>query len=383
MLNFNRLIKRIPQEIKYIFSLFLVTRLSLTIIGVISRLLLEPYRPKYYEQVYPKQLWLNIWVNWDSGWYLRIASFDWYSQIAGIDGRKGSFAFFPLYPLLIRSIGFILHNNVITAVLISNLALLIACIFLYKLVKFDFETDTALRSVRYLLLFPSAFIFSGVFNESLYLALILACFYYAKKNQFLCASLLGFFMSLTKPQGVIIIFPLLYIYLKNKEFSFSKIKVNIMYLILIPLGSILFIFYAYHLTGDWFKGAHVAAEIWGFKIHNPIRNIATGLLYTRDVNMLFPTYFSIIMFLILLISYKKVEFSYWLFGAMQFLLSFSYGPSATLNCLLRHILPIFVLYIIFARIKKDGYLDLFTTVSFALLQGFLMVFWCNGFSIII
>lgn len=382
MRYFSRLINKVPRSLRYILALFLTTRVALTIIGVVSRLLLEPHRHKYFEAVYPRQLWLNIWVNWDAGWYLRIASFDWYSQNARVAAHKGVFGFFPAYPFLIRIIGFILHNNVTAGILISNFFLLVASVFLYKLVKLNDDLETSLRSVKYLFFFPSAFIFSGVFNDSLYLALTLISFYYAKKDNFIYAAITGFFIALTKPQGAFIIFPLLYLYLKNKDFRLGRIKIDIIFLLLIPLGLAVFLFYTHYLTGDWLKGCHVAGKLWGFGLHNPFRNITTALFFRNDISVSFPIYFSSAMLLVFLLFYRQVEFSYWLFGATQFLLSFSYGSDVVLLCLLRHILPIFPLYIIFARLGKDRQLDLMSTVFFVLLQGFLMVFWCNGFTIV-
>ncbi|RQW77983.1 MAG: hypothetical protein EHM14_13105 [Methanothrix sp.] len=49
------------SDLRYIFLLFFGTRIILTLIGVLSRILLEPYHGKEYVWVYSDKLWLDIW----------------------------------------------------------------------------------------------------------------------------------------------------------------------------------------------------------------------------------------------------------------------------------------------------------------------------------
>ena len=51
--------------------------------------------------------------------------------------------------------------------------------------------------------------------------------------------------------------------------------------------------------------------------------------------------------------------------------------------LMRYSVVIFPFYILFARLGEDKYVDQALTWSFALLQGFLMVFWSAGFKLIV
>ena len=115
-------------ELKYIFLLFLSTRIILTLIGVLSRILLGPYHGKEYVWIYSDTLWLDIWGVWDTGWYLSIAV-DGYSA-APILGSQANYAFFPLYPFLMKLLGFVIMDNYISGIIISNISLLISCVFL-------------------------------------------------------------------------------------------------------------------------------------------------------------------------------------------------------------------------------------------------------------
>jgi len=49
----------------------------------------------------------------------------------------------------------------------------------------------------------------------------------------------------------------------------------------------------------------------------------------------------------------------------------------------RFILPIFPLYILLAKLASDRAFDQTATLSLGLLQGFLMVFWCCGYALVV
>ena len=62
-------------------------------------------------------LLVNVWQRWDTAWYLKIAAF-------GYDPADGTASFSPLYPWLIRGLGALTGNFLLSALLISNLAAL-------------------------------------------------------------------------------------------------------------------------------------------------------------------------------------------------------------------------------------------------------------------
>src|SRR5207244_4089316 len=92
---------RIPPELKAILLLFVTSRIALTLVGVVARLVLGPFHPKRPRWIYSQHLWLDLWGVWDTDYYLRIAEHG-YSDPLQPAARSDS-AFFPLYPLLIRA----------------------------------------------------------------------------------------------------------------------------------------------------------------------------------------------------------------------------------------------------------------------------------------
>lgn len=383
-MNLITYIKKIPREVKHILLLFVTTRSILTIIGVSSRKLLEGIYNYHPHWIYSKHLWLDIWGVWDSGWYLSIAK-NWYP--AYLKAGYSNYGFFPLYPLLIRILGIIIGNNYISGIIISNICLIVACIFLYRLVKLYSNNDTALKSVKYLFLFPSAFILSGVFSESLFLVLLIMCFYYAKKEKWLLVGITGFFLSLTRSIGIFIIFPILYEYFKTKNFKLKNIRKDIFFLLLIPLGPFIFASYSYYLTGNFF--AHVYAKHTGWRLYlsNPFKVLYLSLFtnaitYTSRITLVFNAIFIIVATVILSLFYKKIGFSYWLLGMLFIFVPLMNGE-ATMTGMTRFALIVFPFYILLAKLSKNHYINQALTIFLALLQGFLMVFWSAGFELII
>jgi hypothetical protein len=145
---------------------------------------------------------------------------------------------------LIRIIGTALVGNyLVAALLISNAAYIGVLFYLYKLTNMEFDKAAGRRSVIYLSIFPTAFFFLTAYTESLFLLLTLSAFYCAKEKRWWLAGVLGFLSSLTRLQGIVICIPLLYMYLRDKEFQVSKLRPDLLGLILIPGGAALFLTY--------------------------------------------------------------------------------------------------------------------------------------------
>lgn len=383
---FNIVKKNLP-ELRYILVLFLSTRLILTVIGVLSRSLLERQYGKQY--IYSSQLWLDIWGVWDSYWYIDIAKNGYSAQIGtSFSQTQANYAFFPLYPMLMRLVGTVLGDKYfIAGIIVSNVCLIVTCFFLYKLIQLKIDSTISLRSLKFLLVAPTAFILSGVFTESLYLMLAVFCFYFAAKRQWLLVGIAGFFLALTRSIGFLILVPMLYEYLQSKEFQWKKVKYDILFLLLIPLGLVLFALYNYHLTGSFVAFSQIQSG-WRRSLSNPLSVLINGFrqgLFRPNVRALMrmkallEASFSLATLGLLCLSFRKIWFSYWLFGLYSIFIPLSTG----LESMPRYILPIFPLYIVLAKFANNRDLDQATTLFLGLLQGALMVFWSCGYPLVI
>lgn len=130
---------------------------------------------------------LNLWAQWDGEAYLTIAQ-KGYVPLA--DGRT-LYNFLPLYPFSIRLLGFLIPDLALAGFILSGVFALIAFYYLHRLTEKEFGKAAAKKAVVLLLFFPTAFFFSAIYTESLFLALVAASFYYARSGNWIYAGLLA------------------------------------------------------------------------------------------------------------------------------------------------------------------------------------------------
>lgn len=373
--------RSMASELRYIFLLFLSTRIALTLIGVVAHSFTESGYGKQFS--WSRYQWLDLWGVWDSFWYMDIAQ-NGYSMAGSIPSspNQTNFPFFPLYPLMMRFFGNIAGGEYFLAGLfISNVCLLLACCLLYGLVAQEADRKTARLSVKYLFLFPASFIFSGVFTESLYLCLTLLCFYLAKRQNWWLAGAAGALLSATRTLGVLIVLPLLFEYLRSIDFKPRRIGLNSLFLLLVPLGLVGFSLYSYRMTGDflYFKTNQAA---WGRELLNPAvvlwRALRQGSAEAA-ARPLLEAGFTLVSLLLLTLGYRRIGFAYWLLGMYSILIPLTAG----IDSMARYVLPIFPLYIVLANLGRQDAWDDGITLFLGLLQGCLMVYWCTGQSLVV
>jgi len=147
----------------------------------------------------------------------------------------------------------------------------------------DFGEDLISRTITYLLIFPTTFFFSGVYSESLFLALTAAAFYYARTNRWLLSCILVALATVTRSQGMIIALPLLIEYLHERNFRLQKIGWNITAFALVPTALLAFALFLKLKFGSW----TVMFDVQGVWARTDVRLVlslwnAEGRLAWRD-----------------------------------------------------------------------------------------------------
>ena len=148
--------------------------------------------------------WLNAFVRWDGTAYIAIAD-QGYRTVH-------DYAFFPLYPAMIRVVGTVLGGSVdalvIAGILIANASAIAALWYVARIAR-DLGGDRlAERSTLALLAFPTSFFLSVVYSESLLLLGLAGCLFHARNAQWKRAALFGAVAALARPFGVLAFVPL-------------------------------------------------------------------------------------------------------------------------------------------------------------------------------
>jgi hypothetical protein len=221
-------------------------------------------------------LWIDVWARWDAAWYLDITR-NGYVPGAYAAHQYSNIAFFPLFPQTVRLLYRALpvswqsdQSALVLGITVANLCALGALSLLYRHVRERFaDRAMAARAVVFLLAFPTAFFLSCFYTESMFLLLALATYHMAWKGRWTVASVLGALLAATRPTGVLILLPLLWMKLVAADFKIANLGARVWWLALVPTGFLAYALYLWRLTGD-VSAVFTAQAAWNRHFASPL-----------------------------------------------------------------------------------------------------------------
>jgi hypothetical protein len=215
----------------------------------------------------------SLWSHWDGEHYLALAA-GGYLQPPG----DVSPAFFPLYPLLMRSFAGLFGGPVswgalsVWGVGISLAALPFALFFVYRIAEDGWDRDVARGATLALAFFPTAFFLNAVYTESLFLALSAGALWAAKvRKDLLLACVLAGLAAATRNVGLFLLVPLLYEWYKYRDLY----RWRVLYLALAPSGIFLYAAYLWLRFGDPLL-FYTDQQKWGREPSGPLVTIVNA-----------------------------------------------------------------------------------------------------------
>ncbi len=300
------------------------------------------------------QFW--SWLNFDGEHYLSIAQ----------QGYKPlTYFYFPLYPLVVRLLSVFdksIFGYAIAGLVVSHVFLLLALSGLVKLVKLDFKKINFVHIISLLLFFPTSFYFAGFYTESLFLALVVWAFYFARSKKWIWAGILGCMLTTTRLVGLSIL-PALFIeaYLQKRERGFNLKKVS-GGLLLIPFGILGYMYFLKSQTGDPLEFLH-SVEIFGQQrsstfivlpqvFYRYVFKVLPNINYDY-LPVVFTTYLEFIVALVftaaVAFSLFRQRISYAVYSLFAFVIPTLSGSFSSLP---RYVLVIFPIFILFSDILE-------------------------------
>jgi Gpi18-like mannosyltransferase len=291
---------------------------------------------------------LNMFSRWDGGWYVLVAKGGYRFE----PGLRSNAAFAPAYPMAIRLTHGLFRGEsdaswFFAGLVVSNIALLLALVYLIRIVRLDADQATASRAALYLLVFPSTLFLSAFYAESLFLFASLAAFYHARRNQWLAAGLFGAITALTRPPGFLIAFGLAVEYLAQRNFRLRQLRPNFLWLGLIPAAFGGMSAYFHFRFGNMFAMRDAQAAwggAWGtFKgpLYPLLQFAKARPLHYEVVD----TSFAILGFVMTIYTACKLRISYGVYAVTCFLFLISWGSYESIA---RYVLIIFPMFLGFA-----------------------------------
>jgi hypothetical protein len=223
-------------------------------------------------------------------------------------------------------------SYLVAGVLISTTCFFAALVLLYRLVEKRSGTRIARRVVWLTAFFPTAYLFSSVYTESVYLLLTVTTFVLLERSRIVGASLVGVLAVLTRPTGIMLV-PSMAIRVwkdHNRRVSW-RLTLGLAPLLLLPIVYVAFGAYLYYRTGDPFATQSAQASGWGRGINVllvlglPIAVLSGLVIGTHDplrVTYIADTLFAMTWALLLIEGTlrRRLPSEYLLYGALAVIL---------------------------------------------------------------
>lgn len=211
---------------------------------------------------YTSPFW-DPFTRFDSGWFYGIAR-NGYRYVE--DGRS-NFAYFPVYPLLMRHVGRLFgpgaSNVYLGGIVVSWTSFVLAMIVLYYLARLDLPARRAEQAVLLTAIFPFAFFFGVVYTESVFLLCAVSSFYAFRTRRWLLGGLAGAVATATRVNGILILPALAWIAWRAAPDDRRERLTEVAGLILVASGLGAYSLYVYSLSGNPFEWA-ASIRRWGY-----------------------------------------------------------------------------------------------------------------------
>jgi hypothetical protein len=213
---------------------------------------------------------MNIWSHWDGEHYVALAMGGYLQPPENV-----SPAFFPLYPLLLRSFAELFGGPIskealsVWAPLLSLLFLPFALYFIYQIALDEFDEGVARATVLTLAFFPTTFFLNAAYTESLFLSLSAGALWAVRvRKDLLVACILAALAGATRNVGVFLMVPLIYEWIKDIE----NYRWRGIYLLVAPCGLLAYMGYLWVRFGDPLL-FYSAQKSWGRQATGPLDTV--------------------------------------------------------------------------------------------------------------
>jgi hypothetical protein len=384
---------RVPSRWRFVIGLFLGAKLVVTAAALLALHAFDAIAAQLPAQTQASFAFLHrgisahriisMWFPYDGVHYVYLVKLPTFGYlVAERPWNIEDFCFPPLYPWLGKLVLPLAFGNAAVAEwLISQAAFVVMLYYGYRLAERLWgDAAEARRFTRYLVLLPTAFIFQAALTESLFLCLVLACFYYAESRRWLLAGALGFLAAITRSIGFLLVLPLALLYLEQGGYRFGRYLWRGWPLALVPGGWAAFLAYSKWRTGDWLRYEHLQESRWGITLSDPLRLIWHGVFHGGTAEDEVRLWFAIGYLVLMVVGLRYLKPAYVVYGLIFVLMPMSVGPLAAYRSLLRYLLVVFPLALLCARWTRRPAVDPYLTAVLALVQGVLLVTWVNDWS---
>jgi hypothetical protein len=249
---------------------------------------------------------------------------------------------------------------------VSNAASFGGLIFAYKLADLEYGQEVARRTVFYLSIFPYAFIFVGMYTESLFLLNLAATLYYARRKMWGYAAVWGILLTATRLVGIAVVPALLWEYMSQRNWEWRRIDVKILSIGAMGLGLIAYMTYTYFVLGDFFSFAHSSTLGWNRHAEWPWimwTNYVRSMEQSNNLMTLFTGCFAVFGVVLGLLTFGRLRPLYAILAVLLVAIPLS---SNQVGGIPRYLLTNLPLFFLLAKVGNNRVAHMGMTVLFLL-----------------
>jgi len=344
-------------------ALFVITRLLLVGVGVISVTRLPMREGDQFTHLLDGGPALDMWYRFDAGFYMTIATYGYGWE--NTHQPSDDMGFLPAFPLASRAVMYAIGWQPgtgcafspymstcasIGGIIVSEIALLASFFLLYDLTRRKLGEKVALTTVVVLAVAPTSIYLSGLYTEGLFLAFCLLTFWLLDRDRFVAAVLAAALACLTRPNGVALYLPLLwYAWTKTPSERKNLRWLRLVLATLAPAALAGYVLLAGITAGDPLAYFHTYDTTWGREAGTPWT--ALSAYFTQPVAFIgwYPAWFDLIcgiVYLSLAIIVFRRDKVWGTFALVALLLPIASG---TIIGMPRYSAAIFPFYIVIAQ----------------------------------
>ena len=335
-----------------------------------------------------ERVFISPWMRWDALWFERIVS-------NGYSASDGTTPFHPLFPWLATPLYKLGISPALSLVIISSISGIALFYFFKKLAQIDLAPKDSNFALMVFALAPPAFILLAPYSEALFLLLSVLCLYFLRKKSWWLAGLMGGLATLTRQQGVFLIFPMAWELWENAGHNIKTLLKGWkegLAILLVAFGLLIWMAYRAIFVSDFNVNFN---NLQGFIYSTIISPSASAvvpiqkfiwpwqaiyyaiekLVSQPDVDIWVNMIAALLFLAILAISWKKMRTSYRIYSLVIAVISFSFytGPVHPYMGLPRHLLLGFPAFIGFAPAINKPWLRLILIALSAMAFLFLLM----------
>lgn len=311
-------------------------------------------------------LLLRALGQYDAQWYLKIASNGYPSRtstsVTDLDNKSvmdvPTYAFFPLYPILIAATNLLIGDIELSAFLLSNVLIAVNVLSLYYVIQRLYSPTLAAKTALLLFLFPFSIFFRSYFAEGLQLLLLIWFAYFLMQRRFLPSAFFLALLNVAKGNSMLLNGLFLFYLVQHYRTGSLKLSRGLLCLAILTVPLSGWLLFNYVQTGDpfFFRTIYRVWDDTPFYLH-PVTNIyVMANLFSLPLHAFhysfLDTCVALLTLFILLASRKALPPVLWWVGFLLWLTPFISHDLMSFTRYQTVSFPLFLLYA--GRLSKNS-----------------------------